>query len=76
MLSAPYRRVSFCLVQQDTTISDCRMLPRYSVFVQSKSHGSGQLFQTETLDWRAEGNLRRVDTISGGNETRVWRATQ
>jgi LacI family transcriptional regulator len=45
------------------------MLPRYFAFRQGKSHGCGQLFQTETLDWRQEGNLRQVDTIPGGNET-------
>ena len=49
------------------------MLPRYFAFGQSKSQGSGQLFQTETLDWRNEGKLRRVDTIPGDDETRVWR---
>jgi LacI family transcriptional regulator len=51
------------------------MLPRYWASGQGKSHGCGQLFQPETLDWRKQGNLRRVDTIPGGNETRVGRDT-
>ena len=52
MYAAPYRRVSFCLVGRIS--NDGAMLPRYWALGQSKSHGSGLLFQTETLDWRKQ----------------------
>ena len=66
MYAAPYRRVSFCLVRQIS--NDDAMLPRYWALGQSKSHGSGLLFQAETLDWSKQAIPRRVDTIPGAQD--------
>jgi len=74
MLSAAYRRVSFCLVRRIS--NDGAMLPRYLSVGQSKSHGSGELCRTETLDWRKARQSRRVDTISGAREPGLKRANQ
>jgi hypothetical protein len=74
MLSAPYHRVSFCLMRRIS--NGGAMLPSYFAGVQSKSHGSGLIFKRETLDWRKRGVSRRVDTIPGRRDRDSGVATQ